>query len=148
MYYSNNYSSTNAAQSILFKGEFSKPKKAGSSDQVILQSRQIGVLDFCFVRSIFSSILVSWQQRIKTDLLQLRQAIFIKHAANNGFPGGSDVKESARNAGDLGSIPGLGRSPGRGHRDGLQYSCLETPQEQRNLAGYTVWGHKESNITE
>ena len=42
-----------------------------------------------------------------------------------GFPGGSDGKESTCNAGDLGSIPGLGRSPGRGHGNLLQYSCLE-----------------------
>ena len=88
MYYSNNYSSTNAVRSILFKGErtLSKPKKVGSSDQVILQSCQLGVLDFCFVRSVFSSILVSWQQRIKTDLLQLRQAVFITHAVNSRLP--------------------------------------------------------------
>ena len=44
-----------------------------------------------------------------------------------GFPGGSDGKESACNAGDLGSIPGLGRSPGRGHGNILQYSYLENP---------------------
>ena len=41
-----------------------------------------------------------------------------------GFPGGSDGKESACNAGDLGSVPGLGRSPGGGHGNPLQYSCL------------------------
>ena len=41
------------------------------------------------------------------------------------FPGGSDGKESACNAGDLGSIPELGRSPGGGHGNPLQYSCLE-----------------------
>ena len=41
-----------------------------------------------------------------------------------GFPGGSDGKESACNAGDLGSIPGLGRSPGGEHDNPLQYSCL------------------------
>ena len=41
------------------------------------------------------------------------------------FPGGSDGKASARNAGDLGSIPGLGRSPGEGNGNPLQYSCLE-----------------------
>ena len=64
------------------------------------------------------------------------------------FPGGSDGNESICNAGDLGLIPGLGRSPGEGHGNGLQYSCLENPEEQRSLAGYTVWGHKESNITE
>ena len=44
-----------------------------------------------------------------------------------GFPGGSDSKESTCNAGDLGSIPGLGRSPGGGHGNPLQYSCLENP---------------------
>ena len=42
-----------------------------------------------------------------------------------GFPGGSDNKESACNVGDLCSIPGLGRSPGGGHGNPLQYSCLE-----------------------
>ena len=44
-----------------------------------------------------------------------------------GFPGGSDGKESTCNAGELGSIPGLGRSPGGGHGNPLQYSCLENP---------------------
>ena len=42
-----------------------------------------------------------------------------------GFPGDSDGKESACNAGDPGSIPGLGRSPGEGNGDTLQYFCLE-----------------------
>ena len=41
-----------------------------------------------------------------------------------GFPGGSDGKESACSAGDLGSIPGLGRSPGEGNGNPVQYSCL------------------------
>ena len=44
-----------------------------------------------------------------------------------GFPGGSVGKESACNVGDLGSISGLGRSPGGGHGNPLQYSCLENP---------------------
>ena len=42
-----------------------------------------------------------------------------------GFPGGSDSKVSACNAGDLGSIPGSGRSPGEGNGNPLQYSCLD-----------------------
>ena len=46
-----------------------------------------------------------------------------------GFPGGSDSKESACNAGDLDLIPGSGRSPGEGHGDPLQYSCLENPRD-------------------
>ena len=51
------------------------------------------------------------------------------------FPGGSDGKTSAYNAGDLGSIPGSGRSPGEGNGNPFQYSCLE-------------WGCKESDTTE
>ena len=47
-----------------------------------------------------------------------------------GFPGGSEVKASACNAGDLGSIPGLGRSPGEGNGNPLQYSCLENPMDR------------------
>ena len=43
------------------------------------------------------------------------------------FPGGSEVKASASNAGDPGLIPGLGRSPGEGNGNPLQYSCLENP---------------------
>ena len=65
-----------------------------------------------------------------------------------GFPGGSDGKESACNAGDLGSIPGLGRSPGGGHGYPLQFSCLENPHGQRSLGGCSPWGHKESDTTE
>ena len=46
-----------------------------------------------------------------------------------GFPGGSEVKTSACNVEDLGSIPGLGRSPGEGNGNPLQYSCLENPMD-------------------
>ena len=46
------------------------------------------------------------------------------------FPGGSDGKESACNAGHLGSIPGSGRSPGEGYGNPLQYSCLENPTDR------------------
>ena len=53
------------------------------------------------------------------------------------FPGGSDSKESACNARDLGSIPGLGRSPGGGHGNPLQDSCLENSHRQRSLASYS-----------
>ena len=59
-----------------------------------------------------------------------------------GFPGGSDCKESACNAGDLGSIPGLGGFPGGGHGSSLQYSGLE------NSMDYIVYGRKELDRTE
>ena len=47
------------------------------------------------------------------------------------FPGGSEDKGSACNAGDPGSIPGLGRSAGEGNGNPLQYSCLENPTDRR-----------------
>ena len=47
----------------------------------------------------------------------------------SNFPGGSDGKASACHAGDLGLIPGLGRSPGEGKGNPLQYSCLENPKD-------------------
>ena len=65
-----------------------------------------------------------------------------------GFPGGTDGKESACNVRDLGSIPGLERSPGEGNGNPLQYSCRENPHGQRSLMGYSPWGQKESDMTE
>ena len=47
------------------------------------------------------------------------------------FPDGSDGKESACSVGDPGSIPGLGRSPGEGNGNPLQYSCLKNPMDRR-----------------
>ena len=64
------------------------------------------------------------------------------------IPGDSDNKGSACNAGDLGSIPGLGRSPGRQRGNPHQYSCLENPHGQRSLVGYSPQGCKESDMTE
>ena len=64
-----------------------------------------------------------------------------------GFPSSSGGKESACNVGDLGSIPGLGRSPGGRQGNPLQDSCLENPHGQRSLVGYSPRGHKESDTT-
>ena len=61
------------------------------------------------------------------DPLKKGQAL---HSGILGLPGGSDSKESACNVGDLGSIPGLGRSPGGGHGNPLQYSCLENSMDR------------------
>ena len=74
--------------------------------------------------------------------------ILLNVQINLGFPGDSDGKESACQVGDLGSIPGLGRSAGRGHGNPLQYSCLENPQRQRSLMDYSPWAHKELDMTE
>ena len=55
------------------------------------------------------------------------------------LPGGSDSKESACNAGDLGSIPGSGRSPGEGNECPLQYSCLENPMDRGAWQATAHW---------
>ena len=55
-----------------------------------------------------------------------------------GFPGGSDGKESASHAGDLGSVPGLGRSPGEGNGNPLQYSYLENSMDR---GAWQAMGH-------
>ena len=84
----------------------------------------------------------SWVGKISWGRDRLPTPVFL------GFPGGLDGKESACNAGDLGSTPGLGRSPGEGTGYPLQHSCLENPHGQRRLAGYSPWGHKEPDTTE
>ena len=67
------------------------------------------------------------------------------------FPGGSDSKASAYSAGDPGSIPVLGRSPGEGNGNPLQYSCLENPMDGGawlQSTDYSPWGCKELDTTE
>ena len=85
---------------------------------------------------------VSWIGKIPWRRDRLPTPVFL------GSPGGSDSTESPCNAGDLVLIPGLGRSRGGGRGNLLQYSCVENPQEQKSLAGYSPCGHKESDTTE
>ena len=66
---------------------------------------------------------------------------------NKGFPGDSHSKESACKAGDLGLSPGLGRSPGEGNCNSLQYSCLENPMD-RGVWWATVHRVAELDTTE
>ena len=61
---------------------------------------------------------------------------------------GKNRPASAGDTGDVGLIPGLGRSPGGGHANPLQYSCQENSHGQRILVGYSPWGYKESDRTE
>ena len=63
------------------------------------------------------------------------------------LPGGSDGKESACSAGDLSLSPGLGRSPGEGHGNPLQYSCLENPTDRETWQA-AVPGVAELDMTE
>ena len=62
---------------------------------------------------------------------EMRNQLFsIKADIKRGFPGGAEVKVSACNSGDLGSISGSGRSPGEGNGNPHQYSCLENPMDR------------------
>ena len=70
-------------------------------------------------------------QNLSLDLETLTSAIRDTHINKClGFPDGSEVKVSACNVGELGSIPGLGRFPGEGNGNPLQYSCLENPMDR------------------
>ena len=78
-----------------------------------------------------------WRQEYRADVYwgQVSEAVWMLRShsiieAMWGFPGGSDGKESACNSRDPGSIPGSGRSPGGGHGNPLQYSCLENPMDR------------------
>ena len=86
---------------------------------------------------------------LRHDSRDYRVTLFLSSSMRvMGFPGSLAGKESTRNAGDLGSIPGLGRFPGEGHSNPLQYFCLENPHGQRSQVGYSPWGHRESDRTE
>ena len=64
-----------------------------------------------------------------------------------GFSGGSVIKNPPANTGDVGSIPGSGRSPGEGNDNPLQYSCLENPIDRRDWYAIIHWIAKESDKT-
>ena len=78
--------------------------------------------------------------------LNRKETVPLMRLLNNvilGFPGGSDGKESACHAGDLGLIPGLGRSPGEGHGNPFLFHEFH---EQRSLVGYSPWGHNSHSF--
>ena len=79
--------------------------------------------------------------RVVTTLYCKCWLIHLISLTRQGFPGGSDGKELACNAGYLSSCPELRRAPGEGHGKPLQYSCLENAHGQRTLTGYSSRGH-------
>ena len=108
-------------------------------------------LDACVSFSVLSRKKTQTISLTKLHILSFPDCESRAMAVSNpslSFLCGSDGKESACNVGDLGSISGLGRSPGGGHGNSLQYTCLENPHEQRSLVGYSPWGCKESDMTE
>ena len=72
-----------------------------------------------------------WILNIELEVSSLIQTFKMKLKEAMDFPHGSDGKVPAYNAGDLGSIPGLGRSPGEGNGNPLQYSYLENPMDRK-----------------
>ena len=70
--------------------------------------------------------------------------LYLDKVVEAGFPDGPKIKNLLVNAGDMGSIPGWGRSPGEGNGNPLQCSCLGN---HMNRGAYSPWGHKESDMT-
>ena len=70
------------------------------------------------------------------------------HLSHQGNPMVKNTPANAGDSGDAGLIPGMGRSPGGGNGNPLQYSCLENPHGQRSLEGCSPCGHKESDTTD
>ena len=73
---------------------------------------------------------------------------YIVYGLAKSLPGGSVGKESACNAGDTGLVPGLGRSPGGGHGNPLQYFCLENPMNRGAWWATVQAATKEQDMTE
>ena len=67
---------------------------------------------------------------MKTNRMKTYGRAMYRSNSEKCFPGGSEVKVSASNTGDPGSIPGSGRSPGEGNGNPFQYSCLENPMDR------------------
>ena len=104
--------------------------------EVILNSGHLLLSRQLLVCKQFAEIIVPKVATQGTDLISLT-------VLWRGFPGGTVVKNPPAKAGDVGLIPELGRSPGEGNGNPLQYSCLG-----KSLVGYNPWGGKESDTTE
>ena len=108
-------------------------------------SRFTEMTDYCWIIDdipaffLFSRV-GQWRLWLIVDAMNLIHA--------RGFPGGSHSKESTCNAGDLGLIPGLGRSPGGWHDNPLQYSCLEKPHGQEEPGGLPSMRSQRVTMTE
>ena len=86
---------------------------------------------YCHPAYLTSTQSTSWETLDwKKHKLESRLPGEISVTSDMDFPGGSHSKASVYNAGDLGSSPGLGRFPGEGNGNPLQYSCLESPMDR------------------
>ena len=97
------------------------------------------VISFKFLSACLSK-LFDYSNFIFCSLSDGKIQYLVFFVLSKGFPSGSDGKVSVCNAGDLGSIPGLGRSPGEGNGSPCQQSCLENLMDLWSLVGYRPWG--------
>ena len=85
-------------------------------------------------------------QGLNPGFLHCRQILYL--LSHKGIPVVKNLHPNAEDIRNVGLIPGLGRSPGGGHDNPLQYSCLENPHGERSLADYSLWGRKEWDTIE
>ena len=104
-----------------------------------LLARNLCIFPLC--SSSRQSFQIQARSKISNQKIWIKRIYMYIHMYN--FPGGSDGKASVYNAGDLGSSPGLGRSPGEGNGNPLQYCCLENPTD-RGAWYVTVYGVAKS----
>ena len=95
-----------------------------------------------YIRTCWGGAWKYMPSRIYLRLPLITKNRYLKLVILLGFPGGSDSKESSCNAGDLHSIPGVGRSPGEENGNPLQYSCLQNSHGQRSLMGCSPCDHR------
>ena len=115
--------------------------RLGKAQSGLLRSLERVNLDRSWLRGLMFEKISDPAQKVSTSQAKKVRPITI-------FPGGSAGKESACHMGDLGSIHGLGRSPGGRYGNSLLYSCLENPNGQRSLVGYSPWACEELDTTE
>ena len=97
----------------------------------------------------FNPVIVPWMY-FKAKLLPRVIGVEPKHQCNGAYQVALLVKNpsaSARDARDMGSVPGSGRSPGGGNGNPLQSSCLENPMDREAWVGYSPWGPTELETT-
>ena len=96
---------------------------------------------FCFFNhsKCFSCVFCVVSPCLDSSIFWGHISVFLSLTLLKDFPGGSDSKESACNAGDPDSVPGLVRSPGEGNGNPLQYSCLETPMDREAWWATVHW---------
>ena len=105
-------------------------------------------LIFLDYTKIYSNKLLFNSSNIYPMYLSYMVYILLNYSIYVGFPGGPDGKEFTCNVGDLGSIPGLGRSPGGGYSNPLHYSYLKNPMDRGAWEAVGHGGHKESDMSE